>query len=80
MIQLSDKWAAVLRMAPETGMGYQIATIDLENGDRFEQVTIVGGTITQIKGRQGIPFVEEDIAAITVTHHKWDFGKESATP
>ena len=60
-------------------MGYQIATIDLRNGARFEQVAIVGGMITQIRGRQDIPFVEEDIAAIAVTHNKWDFGKESPT-
>jgi hypothetical protein len=73
MIQLSDKWARTLRESPETGMGYHVVTVLLNNGVSFEQVAIVGGAITQIKGRRDIPFAEDDIASIIVTHDKWDF-------
>lgn len=76
MIELSAKWAAKLVAQGETGMGYQIVSVVLKDGRRFDQVAIVGGTIGQIKGIQGIPFAEDDIAEIIVTHDKWDFNAE----
>jgi hypothetical protein len=61
---------------PETGMGYQVVTVVLKDGTRFDQVVVVEGCITQIRGRADIPFTEDDIARIVVTHDKWDFGHE----
>jgi hypothetical protein len=46
MLPLSGKWARKLAAEPETGMGYQIASIVLKNGNRFDQV--VEGNITQV--------------------------------
>lgn len=57
-------------------MGYQVASITLKDGRRFDQVVIVGGYITRIKGIKDIPFSEDEIADITVTHDKWDFNAE----
>jgi len=34
------------------------------------------GVITKIKGFASIPFSQEDIQEIIVTHDKWDFGAE----
>ena len=68
MLELSQKWAAVLLAQPETGMGYQIASVVLKDGKRFERVTIVGGIITEIAGKKDIPFCEDEIAEILVTH------------
>jgi hypothetical protein len=73
MLALSNKWAAELVAQPETGMGYQIATIVLKDGRRYEQAVIVGGYITKIRGLKDIPFLESDIRQIIVTHAKWDF-------
>ena len=42
MLPLSGKWASKLAAEPETGMGYQIASILLKDGKRFDQVVIVG--------------------------------------
>ena len=69
-LQLSEKWARVLIAQPETGMGYQITTVILKDGKRFPNVTIAGGIITEIAGHKKIPFKEEDIADIAVTHGK----------
>ncbi len=77
MLTLSTKWAAELAAKPETGMGYQIASVILQNGRRFNQVVIVEGNITQVRGLQGIPFSEEEIEQIIVTHDKWDFNASS---
>jgi len=52
-------------------MGYQIASIYLKNGQRFDQVMVVEGRITSIKDDPNIPFIESDIERIVVTHDKW---------
>jgi hypothetical protein len=76
MIVLSDTWARSLVAQGEAGIGYQIATIILKDGRRFEQAVIVEGAITQIKDVEGIPFSEDQIDQIVVTHDKWDFNAE----
>jgi hypothetical protein len=65
-LALSDKWAPVLLKQPETGMGYQIASIFLKDGRRFDRVTIVGGYVTKVGESLEIPFQEEDIENIIV--------------
>jgi hypothetical protein len=57
-------------------MGYQVATIILRDGRSFDQALIVGGLISRLRGRPDIPFKEEDIADIVVTHDKWDFARK----
>ena len=67
MLQLSDKWGPRLVRQPETGMGYQIATVVLSDGRRFDDVLIQEGLITRIKGLTEIPFTESEIVDIIVT-------------
>jgi hypothetical protein len=73
MLTLSGKWLSALAAQPETGMGYHVVSIQLKDGRKFDQVVVVEGNITQIRGRPDIPFQESDVADITVTHQKWDF-------
>jgi hypothetical protein len=70
MIKLSERWAKQLTSQPETGMGYQVATVFLKDGRHFDQVMIVGGVITSVKKDPTIPFVEDDIDRIVVTHER----------
>jgi hypothetical protein len=74
MIKLGTKWIDYLKNKPESGMGYQIVSIVLSDGTKYDQVVVDSGYITQIKGFEVIPFSEEDIQEIIVTHDKWDFG------
>jgi hypothetical protein len=67
LLPLSDKWVSVLNSQPETGMGYQIASVFLVDGRRFDGVAIVGGFVTKIGDDSAIPFKEEQIAKIVVT-------------
>ena len=76
MLQLSNKWGPVLVSQPETGMGYQIASITLHDGRCYNQAVIESGRITRIRNYDKIPFKEEDIAEIIVTHDKWDFSRD----
>lgn len=68
MIRLSDKRAERLASQPETGMGYQIATVILKDGRRIEQVTVIGGVISNAGGVKELTFTEADIIDIVVTH------------
>ena len=70
MIVLSSRWAEVLSSQPETGMGYQVATVRTKDGRSFAKVVIVGGIVSSFQGNPDIPFSEDDIDAITVTHEK----------
>lgn len=60
-------------------MGYQIATIKLIDGRQFKQAVIVEGRLTRIRGLNDVPFTEEQIADIILTHDKWDFGAEDSS-
>ncbi len=70
MLHLSEKWGPRLVSQPESGMGYQIVTVQLSDGRTFENVTIVGGIITSIDGQQDIPFSESEISDLIVTHSR----------
>lgn len=70
MIVLSERWAKDLVSQPETGMGYQVASVYLKDGRQFDDVMIVEGRITSIKNDSKIPFLEADIVKIVVTHGK----------
>lgn len=72
-LELSDKWIQWLLSQGETGMGYQVCNIVLKDGREYRQAVIDSGFITKIKGIEGIPFSEDDIAEIMVAHEKWDW-------
>jgi hypothetical protein len=78
MIELSDEWLDYLAKQPETGMGYQIVSVTLNDGSRYDQVVVDSGFITRIRGRQDIPFASKDIKRIVVTHDKWDWHEKSS--
>ena len=60
----------------ETGMGYQVVSVFLADGRKFDQVVIDSGHITRVRGYQEIPFDESEIAEIKVTHDKWNWKEE----
>lgn len=76
MIKLSEKLAIDLAAMPETGMGYHVVNVELKDGRKFEQVIIIEGLISEIRGLKEIPFTEDQIDKINLTHNKWDFNAE----
>lgn len=76
MFSLSQTWIEYLRSQPETGMGYQVVTIKIKQGETFPQVVVDSGHVARIRGLREIPFTGEDIEEITVTHDKWDWKNE----
>jgi len=76
VIEIPERWLQELRDAPETGMGYQIVSVTLHDGRRYDQVIVDSGYITRVRHTVGIPFEASEIAGIVVTHDKWDFNAE----
>jgi hypothetical protein len=68
MLALSKRWASVLLAQPESGMGYQIATVTLKDGRQFPRSIITEGRITKVGDSNEIPFADSDIETIIVDH------------
>jgi hypothetical protein len=76
MITLPTKWATELASKRETGMGYQVVSVILKDGKRFDQVVVVEGRVTEIRGRKDIPFTAGEIIQVILTHDRWNFNAE----
>ena len=79
-VTLPERWSKFLQSQPETGMDYQVVDLTLGDGTRIHDVAIVGSSIIAeikglgpVRGLPGLPFDPNDIADITVTHHKWNY-------
>jgi hypothetical protein len=49
-------------------MGYQVASVFLADGRRFDRVLIIGGYVTMVGESTDIPFGDGDISQIVVNH------------
>lgn len=64
---------AVLQRDAETGIGYQIISVELKDGRSFEQVVVSEGCIIEVRGYREIPFSADEVASINVNHNRWNF-------
>ncbi|MDB5200415.1 MAG: hypothetical protein JWO92_2378 [Chitinophagaceae bacterium] len=80
MIKLSERWVSKLLVQAETGMDYQIVSIILNDGRKFDQAIISGGNITKLRSYEVIPFLESDIEDIILTHDKWNWNNYIFNP
>jgi len=69
-ILLPDRWATIIREAPEAGMGYCIATVKTSTGEVFEHVVIDSGWVVDVPGYAGVPFTAEQVTEIRVTNDR----------
>jgi hypothetical protein len=62
-----------LTRVQETGIGYQVVSVELKDGRFFDQVVASEGFIIEVRGFPEIPFAPDDVAAVTVNHKRWNF-------
>lgn len=62
-----------LKQHGETGIGYQLISVDLNDGRHFDQVVVSEGCIIEVRGYEEIPFAPEDVAFVSVNHRRWNF-------
>lgn len=72
LLELPLKWVMQLRDLPESGMSYQIITVSLVDGRRFEGVPYCAGYIdlSGLPECQVMPFSVSDISDVVLTHDR----------
>jgi hypothetical protein len=63
----------------ETGIGYQIVSVQLRDGRIFDQVVTSEGCIIEVRGHKEIPFTPDEVASVSVNHKLWNFRSASGT-
>jgi hypothetical protein len=69
-LKLSRQWTSILDRHGETGMGYVVVSVVLKDGRRFDRVCVAWDTIAAIAGLTDVPFSDDDIADLIVTHDR----------
>ena len=72
----SGKWLEKVKSLGETGMGYTVVSVELKDGQKWNQFVINSGYLTRVRGLPNVPFNEDDITNITATHDKWDWNEK----
>lgn len=62
-----------LKGATETGIGYQVVSVELKDGRFFDQVVASEGCIIEVRGYKEIPFVPDEVSSVIVNHKHWNF-------
>jgi hypothetical protein len=62
-----------LKHAGETGIGYQVVSVELQDGRKFDQVVASEGCVIEVRGFKEIPFTPEEVASVNVNHKRWNF-------
>jgi hypothetical protein len=76
MQKVPEKFRSYLLSQRETGMGYWVVDVTLNDGKVYKQVVIDSGYFTKVRGFSKIPFFPEQVEALEVTHQKWIFSEE----
>ena len=66
-----------LKQSAETGIGYQVVSVELKDGRCFDQVVASEGCIIEVRGYGEIPFAPQEIESVIVNHKRWNFREAS---
>jgi hypothetical protein len=78
MKELPKEWSDYLLKQPESGMGYQIVTAALRDGQKFEVAVSDSHVIGAVRGFTDIPFDPKDVTSIDVVPD-WLLRREGQT-
>jgi hypothetical protein len=81
LVQIPSRFVDQLKQSNETGIGYQVLSVELTDGRSFDQVSASEGCIIEVRGYKEIPFVPDDLGSVRVNHKRWNFrdGSDSRT-
>jgi hypothetical protein len=83
LVTIPNEWVDHLRRQGETGLGYQIVSVNLRDGRRFDQVVASEDCVIQVLGFSDVPFKQDEVASasVLVNHWRWNFRVvDSAVP
>jgi hypothetical protein len=70
---IPEACSARLRQGGETGIGYQVVSVDLKDGRCFDQVVVSEGCFIEVRGYNEIPFSPDEVLSVNVNHKRWNF-------
>ena len=73
LFPIPSETAADLKRQNETGLGYQVVSVQLKDGRNFDQVIASEGCIIAVRGYTEIPFQFDEVATVKVNHKRWNF-------
>jgi len=73
LFPVPEQCLAHLKQSGETGVGYQIVSVELRDGRCFEQAVVSEGCIIEVRGYDEIPFFPADVLSVSVNHKRWNF-------
>jgi hypothetical protein len=79
LFPIPEKCLDHLKLGPETGIGYQVVSVKLQDGRNFDQVVVSEGCIIEVRGFRGIPFSTDEVVDVSVTHKRWNFRESSGS-
>jgi hypothetical protein len=77
IVPISSGCVDILKQAEETGIGYQVVSVELKDGRIFDQVVTSEGCIIEVRGYKEIPFSPEDVVSVNLNHKRWNFREGS---
>lgn len=77
LVPIPSGFAEALKHAGETGIGYQVVSVELRDGRLFDQVVASESCIIEVRGFKEIPFAPEEVASVSVNHKRWNFRDQS---
>jgi hypothetical protein len=77
LVPIPPESATSLKREKETEPGYQIVSVVLKDGTRFEQVVASEGCIIAVRGFTEVPFASSEVATVQVNHKRWNFTRWS---
>ena len=73
LVPIPSRFLDHLKRSGETGIGYQVVSVELKDGRTFDQVAASEGCIVEVRGYREIPFATNDVASVTLNHKRWNF-------
>jgi len=62
-----------LREDKETGLGYQVVSVQLKDGRHFDQAVASEGCIIAVRGCKDVPFAPDEVESVAANHKLWNF-------
>lgn len=79
LVPIPPDFVDLLKGAGETGIGYQVVSVQLRDGRTFDQVVASECCFIEVRGYKEIPFAPEDVASVSVNHKYWNFRSASGS-
>jgi hypothetical protein len=74
LVPIPSENARDLRQHKETGLGYQVVSVQLKDGRSFDQVVVSEGCVIAVRGyADEVPFRLDEVATVKVNHKRWNF-------